>query len=63
MQNTFDNRPRAAILVGDGGVCGIQPLVGLETETRADATAFLTRLVPAMMALDEAFVRSDSPTK
>jgi hypothetical protein len=63
MQNTFDNRPRAAILVGDGGVCGIQPLVGIETETRADATAFLQRLIPAAMALDEAFVRSDSPTE
>lgn len=56
MQNSVDNRPRAAILVGDGGVCGIQPLVGIEKETRADATAFLQRLVPAMMALDAAML-------
>jgi hypothetical protein len=54
MQNSVDNRPRAAILVGDGGVCGIQPLIGIEKESRADASAFLLRLVPAMLALDEA---------
>jgi hypothetical protein len=54
MQNSVDNRPRAAILVGDGGVCGIQPLIGIESENRADAARFFERLVPAMMALDAA---------
>jgi hypothetical protein len=63
MKNSFDNRPRAAILVGDGGVCGIQPLVGIETETRADAIAFLQRLIPAAMALDEVLMTPDVPSK
>ena len=61
MKNSVDNLPRAAVLVGPHGVVGFQALTGIETETRADATAFLQRLVPAMMALDAAFALPVSP--
>ena len=53
MMNTRDNIPRVAVLVGDHGICGYQPLIGIERESRADAGQFLQKVVLASLAMDE----------
>jgi hypothetical protein len=57
MRNTKDNMPRVAVLVGDHGICGYQPLVGIERVSRADAGQFLQKVVLASLAMDEALTQ------